>query len=71
MERLTINIPETKIALVKQILTELGVTRVTISVDTKPDNSTYRNKLAKIAVWSDNDLKFFEKSFSKISPTKV
>jgi hypothetical protein len=59
MERLTINIPETKSSLVKQILKELGVV---IQPEKKVDASEYRKKLANISVWSDDDLKVFEES---------
>lgn len=53
MEKLTINIPETKSALVKQLLKELGV--VFQSASKKESVSDVRAKLAKISVWSEND----------------
>ncbi len=54
MERLTINIPEEKSFLVKQILKELGVI---IQPDKKVNKSDVRKKLANISVWSDEDIK--------------
>lgn len=50
MEKLTINIPETKSALVKQLLKELGV--VFQSASKKESVSDVRAKLANISVWS-------------------
>lgn len=68
MERLTINIPETKSSLVKQILKELGVV---IQSEKKADVSKFRKKLANISVWSDDDLKVFDESknaFESLKP---
>lgn len=59
MERLTINIPEEKSSLVKQILKELGVI---IQPEKRVDISDVRKKLASVSVWSDEDLKVFEES---------
>ncbi|WP_432713788.1 hypothetical protein [Pedobacter sp.] len=59
MERLIINIPETKSSLVKQILKELGVV---IQPEKKANTSDFREKLANVSVWSDDDLKVFEES---------
>jgi hypothetical protein len=59
MERLTINIPDTKISLVKQILKELGVV---IQPERQVDTNEYRTKLVGISVWSEDDLKVFEES---------
>ena len=53
MEKLTINIPETKSALVKQLLKELGV--VFQSASKKESGSDIRAKLTKVSVWSEND----------------
>ncbi|WP_276347919.1 hypothetical protein [Daejeonella sp. JGW-45] len=58
MERLTIDIPEEKSSQVKQILKELGVI---IEPGKKKNISEVRRKLANISVWSDEDLKVFEK----------
>lgn len=68
MERLTINIPEEKSSLVKQILKELGVI---IQPEKKVNLSDLRKKLANISVWSDEDLKVFEESktaFENLKP---
>ena len=69
MEKLTINIPETKSALVKQLLKELGV--VFQSASKKKSVSDVRAKLANISVWSDKDLEVFEENkqvFDKLTP---
>ena len=57
MERLVIDIPEDKSTLVKQILSGLGVT-------IQQDNhlSQYKQKLASVSTWTDEDLKVFEES---------
>ncbi len=60
MEKLTINIPETKSALVKQLLKELGV--VFQSASKKESVSDVRAKLANISVWSDKDMEVFEEN---------
>lgn len=68
MERLTINIPEEKSSLVKQILKELGVI---IQPEKKVNLSDLRKKLANVSVWSDEDLKVFEESktaFESLKP---
>ncbi|MGV3684471.1 MAG: hypothetical protein ACO1NS_02520 [Daejeonella sp.] len=68
MERLTINIPEEKSSLVKQILKELGVI---IQAEKKVKSSDLRKKLASVSVWSDEDLKVFEESktaFENLKP---
>lgn len=56
MERLTINMPKTKSSLVKQILKELGVV---IQPEKKADITDFREKLANVSVWSDDDLNVF------------
>lgn len=68
MERLTINIPEAKSSLVKQILKELGVV---IQPEKQVNISDFRKKLADVSVWSDDDLKVFEESkmtFESLKP---
>lgn len=68
MERLTINIPKEKSSLVKQILEELGVI---IQAEKKVNVVDLRKKLANVSVWSDEDLKVFEKSktaFENLKP---
>jgi hypothetical protein len=68
MEKLTINIPDKKSSLVKQILLGLGVT---IQHDTHTDPSAYKEKLAKISIWSEDDLRFLkegENAFENLKP---
>lgn len=57
MERLTINIPESKSAEIKGFLKSMGVL-----VDGRKvlDMDAYRAKIAKIGTWYDDDLKAFE-----------
>lgn len=59
MERLTIDVPETKSSLVKQILKELGVV---IQPKEEVTASGLIKTLADVSVWSDEDLKVFEES---------
>ena len=59
METLVINVPKSKVALVKAVLKELGVT---IKDLPKNDLSAYKQKIAKIPVWSDEDLKPIEEA---------
>jgi hypothetical protein len=68
METLIINIPEKKSTLVKQILKGLGVT---IQEAGKTNLSAYKQKIAKVSVWTDDDLKVFEenrKAFENFKP---
>ena len=59
METLTINIPDKKSALVKQILRGVGV----IIQDKKvADNLSYQDKITKISVWEDEDIKSFDEA---------
>jgi len=70
MEKLTINIPEKKITLVKQILKELGVT---IEQETHTLKSSYKEKLTEVSKWSEDDLKIFDfgkKAFDTLKPQK-
>jgi hypothetical protein len=63
MERLTINIPDKKSALVKQILKGLGVT----IQEKHPVGSAFKDKLVKVSTWTEEDLKSFDdaqKAFS-------
>ncbi|RFZ81398.1 hypothetical protein DYU05_19135 [Mucilaginibacter terrenus] len=64
MERLIINVPESKSTLVKQILEGLGVV---VQKDV-PAKSDYKTKLAGISPWSEDDLKVFS-SLLVLSPT--
>lgn len=68
MEQLTINIPEKKSALVKQLLRELGVT---IQAETEAKGLTYKEKIARVSSWTDEDIKAIEdaqKSFGTLKP---
>jgi hypothetical protein len=68
METLIINIPEKKSTLVKQMLKDMGVT---IQQSAKINISAYKQKLAKVSVWGDEDLKAFEeskKAFENLKP---
>jgi hypothetical protein len=68
MERLIINIPDRKSNLVKQILRGLGVT---IQQPDKKGLSNYKQKLASVSTWTDDDLKVFEegkKAFENLKP---
>ncbi|MGN7205871.1 hypothetical protein ACTHQF_16485 [Pedobacter sp. SAFR-022] len=68
MERLTIEIPESKSALVKQILEALGVV---IKAKKQANTGDFRKKLADVTVWSEDDLKVFEESkiaFERLKP---
>lgn len=58
MERMTISIPKAKRALIIALLKELGVT---IQVENPSDSSDFRRTLANVSVWSEDDLKVFEK----------
>jgi hypothetical protein len=64
METLTINIPDKKSTLVKQILKGLGVT-----IQEKRANSGYKDKIVKVSTWTEEDLKLFDdakKSFGSL-----
>jgi hypothetical protein len=68
MEKLTINIPDKKSTLVKQILTGLGVT---IQPESHAKPSDYKKKLASVSTWTDEDLKVFDeskKAFESLKP---
>lgn len=68
MERLTINIPEKKSTLVKQILKGLGVT---IQQENSTNTAIYKEKLTKVSTWQEDDLKFLEetkKAFENLKP---
>lgn len=71
MERLLINVPKKKSALVKQLLQELGI--VFQSIDKDKKKAEMKSNLEKVSVWSDEDLEVFEKSkkeFNKFSAPK-
>jgi hypothetical protein len=69
METLIINIPEKKSTLVKQILRGLGVTiQPSNKIINIPD---YKQKLAEVSTWTNDDLKIFEenkKAFESLKP---
>ena len=57
MEKLVLDIPDTKSAIVKQVLHSLGI--AVPGYDT-PVASNYREKLLKVSTWTDDDLKQIE-----------
>lgn len=60
MKKLIINVPESKVTLVKQILKGLGV----IIDEKKTKTSTYKRNLTQVTTWSEEDLAVFEKGRS-------
>ena len=69
MEKLIINVPEGKSALVKELLKELGVT---IEKE-KMDMEAYRKKILQVGVWSDEDLRPIEEAreaFNSLKPVQ-
>lgn len=68
MEKLTINIPDDKSSLVKQILQELGVT---IDLPAKQDTTSYKEKILKASNWTADDVKVFEEARSAFNILKV
>lgn len=68
MERLIINVPNQKSAIVKQVLKDLGVI---IQQEENGSTGTYKQELANISIWSDEDLKPIEdavKAFESLKP---
>jgi hypothetical protein len=68
METLIINIPEKKSTLVKKMLRDMGVT---IQQTTKLNLKTYKEKIADVSTWTDNDLKVFDETkgaFENLKP---
>jgi hypothetical protein len=68
MEKLIINVPERKSTLIKQILKGLGVT---IQKESQISTSDYKQRLASVSTWTDDDLKVFEeskKAFEDLKP---
>ena len=57
MEKLTINVPNSKSSLVKQLLKSLGVI---IQKEEKAGASAYKKKLIKVSTWSDDDVATLE-----------
>lgn len=58
MEKLTINIPEKKSTLVKQILKAL---EVTIEQKEPKNISIYKQKITNVSIWTDDDVKVYLK----------
>ncbi|XHR92492.1 hypothetical protein ACFJIV_19315 [Mucilaginibacter sp. UC70_90] len=70
MERLVIDIPDTKSTLVKQILKELGVI---IQQQNKPQPSSYKKKISQVSTWTEEDLKAFDEgknAFENFTPSE-
>jgi len=68
MEQLTINIPESKSAEIKGFLKSMGVL---LDSPKKLDMDAYRQKIAGIGFWSEEDLKIFgeaRKAFDQFKP---
>ena len=60
METLRIDVPDTKLTLVTQLLKELGVT---VHQEKSEENlSAYQQSLLKVSVWSEADLNIFEEN---------
>ena len=59
MEQLTINIPESKSAEIKAFLKSMGVL---VDGPKLLNMDAYRQKIAKIGTWSDDDLKVFDEN---------
>ncbi|MGV3761575.1 hypothetical protein [Parapedobacter sp.] len=68
MEKLTINVPNSKSSLVKQLLNSLGVI---IQKEEKASTSAYKKKLIKVSTWSDDDVATLElgkRAFEGLKP---
>ena len=68
MEQLTINIFESKSAEIKKFLISMGVL---VDGPKKLDMDAYRQKIAGIGEWSEDDLRVFEenrKAFDQFKP---
>ncbi len=69
MEKLIINVPESKSVLVKAVLKELGVT----IEQEKMDKEAHLKEIADMPVWSDEDLKPMEdarEAFNSLKPVQ-
>ncbi len=66
MERLTIDIPESKSVEIKQFLKGMGVI---VQNEKHFDTNAYRKKLINVGEWSEEDLKAMEDSKSVVKPT--
>lgn len=67
MQKLTINIPQNKTELVKQLLKGLGIN---FELESTSSLSNYKEKLLKVSIWSDSDLEGFEKGKSAVNSLK-
>ena len=70
MERLTINIPDSKSEEIKGFLKSMGVI---LESSKKLDVDAYRKKIAMISIWSEEDLKVFDdnqKVFNQFKPSE-
>ena len=68
MEKLTINIPESKSAEIRGFLKSMGVV---VDGPKMLDMDAYRAKIARIGTWSEDDLKVFagnRKAFDQFKP---
>ena len=68
MERLIINIPEKKSALVKKMLEGFGVS---FQGSARPAPSGYREKISKVSTWTAEETTVFEetkKAFDSLKP---
>lgn len=69
MEKLIINVPESKSALIKAVLKELGVT----IEQEKMDKEAHLKEIANMPIWSDEDLKPMEdarEAFNSLKPAQ-
>lgn len=66
METVTINIPDKKSTLVKHILRGLGVT-----IQEKQVTKSYKEKIAKVTIWNDEDLKSFDDAKKSFNSLKI
>lgn len=69
MEKLIINVPKGKSALIKELLKELGVT----IQQEKVDMEAFKEKILQIPVWSDEDVKPIEEArnaFNSLKPVQ-
>ena len=69
MEKLIINVPKGKSALIKELLKELGVT----IEQEKMDMEAFKEKILQIPVWSDEDVKPIEEArnaFNSLKPVQ-
>jgi len=68
MEKLTINIPDKKIALVKQVLQGLGINIPGAPAMPRKD---YKKKISQVSVWSEEDIKVLEEGKNAFNSLKA